>query len=142
MWVTGLARINNGFDREMPPLDPEEVVDRAMHSVGNPTGLQRLPYNVLTNNCEHFATYVRNGWGVSAQVGRVLRKVGRAAAVVGVALVPRPLLLAVGAGYLAHQVMTQERRRTEADEDEDGRSGGDGTTQEFEDNPANVYRPD
>ncbi len=54
----------------MPPFPPDEVVSRALHAVGNPTGLQRLPYNLLTNNCEHFATHVRNGWGVSAQVRR------------------------------------------------------------------------
>ena len=26
------------------------------------------PYNVVTNNCEHFASWARNGWALSAQV--------------------------------------------------------------------------
>ena len=70
-------------------------------------------------------------------MSRVARKVGHVAAAVGVAMVSRPLLVAAGLGFLAHQALTHERRATEREDEED-----DGEFQEMEDNPANVYNPD
>ncbi len=186
----------------MPPFPADEVVSRALHAVGNPTGLQRLPYNLLTNNCEHFATHVRNGWGVSAQVrrnptmfslgiesltftvmtcsilyhlckkcnctndliemsvespqvARGVRKLGHVATVFGLALLPRPLLMAAGMGYLAHQAVTQGRRASQAspgtaqgqeinaEEEDDGMVNFDDPADiDLEDDRADINVPD
>ena len=69
VWPHGEARINNSFDKEARPYEAAEVVERAVEAAGQrQQGLARLPYNLLTNNCEHFATHIRNGWAFSEQV--------------------------------------------------------------------------
>ncbi len=51
---------------------------------------------------------------VESQVARGVRKLGHVATVFGLALLPRPLLMAAGMGYLAHQAVTQGRRASQA----------------------------
>lgn len=72
VWSTGLIRINNGLDSEIPAFDSEEeIVERAfafVHGQLPESVFARAGYNVMTNNCEHFATWVRNGWAISQQV--------------------------------------------------------------------------
>ncbi len=51
---------------------------------------------------------------VESQVARGVRKLGHVATVFGLALLPRPLLMAAGLGYLAHQAVTQGRRASRA----------------------------
>ena len=61
------SRINNRLDEEVSPYDKQTICDRAVAAVGNQGGINRY-YNLLTNNCEHFATWIRNGWAISEQV--------------------------------------------------------------------------
>ena len=50
------------------------VVERVM-GVLNGEGRQALTaYNVVTNNCEHFVSWARNGWALSHQVKNITEK--------------------------------------------------------------------
>ena len=50
------------------------AVERVM-GVLNGEGVQAFtPYNVVTNNCEHFVSWARNGWALSHQVKNVTEK--------------------------------------------------------------------
>ena len=41
----------------------------------NGEGVQAFtPYNVVTNNCEHFVSWARNGWALSHQVKNATEK--------------------------------------------------------------------
>ena len=63
-------RINNGLDSQMQPFSQDEIIRRATSAVyghGFERHISRC-YNLLTNNCEHFATWTRNGWAISHQV--------------------------------------------------------------------------
>lgn len=54
----------NKFDQKYPPLDPARVVKRALHMEN------KVPrYNLVTANCEHFATLMRYNKALSDQVG-------------------------------------------------------------------------
>eukprot|EP00930_Biecheleria_cincta_P052203 TRINITY_DN37443_c0_g1_i1.p1 TRINITY_DN37443_c0_g1~~TRINITY_DN37443_c0_g1_i1.p1 ORF type:complete len:186 (-),score=18.79 TRINITY_DN37443_c0_g1_i1:375-932(-) len=88
------------------PANPEEAVQRAFSRVG------QAGYNVLTQNCEHFAEWCVSGQQRSLQVRGVLIGIPQGAAVgalVGAALVPTATLfgsptlgrLAVAAGFIA-----------------------------------------
>ncbi|KAK7487202.1 hypothetical protein BaRGS_00021554 [Batillaria attramentaria] len=61
----GVADRDNSLDSWLPPLAPEEVVKRAKNELG------RTGYNLLTSNCEHFATWCRYGISESEQVENV-----------------------------------------------------------------------
>lgn len=91
------------------PADPEGAVQRAFSRVG------QAGYNVLTQNCEHFAEWCVSGQQRSLQVRGALMGVPQGAAVgalVGAALVPTATLfgspalgrLAVAAGLIAAPV--------------------------------------
>ncbi|XP_069121995.1 phospholipase A and acyltransferase 1-like [Argopecten irradians] len=49
------ARRNNEIDQFHKPLDPSEIKEKAGTMVGP------FDYNLFTNNCKHFAVYVRYG---------------------------------------------------------------------------------
>jgi len=68
VWNMSLVRLNNSKDADHPPLDAEQVVARALASYDKRTGISREPYNLGKNNCEHFATWTRNGTAQSDQV--------------------------------------------------------------------------
>uniref|UniRef100_A0A0R3RWQ7 LRAT domain-containing protein n=1 Tax=Elaeophora elaphi TaxID=1147741 RepID=A0A0R3RWQ7_9BILA len=55
------CRINNSLDKEKRPFPPVVVVDRALLMLG------KIKYNLLLNNCEHFAKYCRYGLKESNQ---------------------------------------------------------------------------
>ncbi|XP_029141918.1 phospholipid-metabolizing enzyme A-C1-like [Protobothrops mucrosquamatus] len=55
----------NKFDHKYPPLDPTRVVKRALHMVN-----KVLRYNLVTANCEHFATLMRYDKALSDQAER------------------------------------------------------------------------
>lgn len=66
---TSLSRFANGdpvsVDTQIVPMfDREEVVRRARRSIGTKLGT----YNLLSNNCEHFANWCRCGRSMSTQV--------------------------------------------------------------------------
>ncbi|XP_021351176.1 retinoic acid receptor responder protein 3-like isoform X2 [Mizuhopecten yessoensis] len=63
------AKINNGKDRKCSPRQPHEMVRVAMEMVGE------IGYNVLWNNCEHFAAFIRYGkkWSEQPLLARVER---------------------------------------------------------------------
>ena len=50
--------------QEKPVFNREEIVRRARKSIGTKLGT----YNLLSNNCEHFANWCRCGRSVSTQV--------------------------------------------------------------------------
>jgi hypothetical protein len=52
-------------------LSREETVRRALSRLGEEK------YNIVTNNCEHFATWCRTGESGSKQVAKVAVKVGK-----------------------------------------------------------------
>ncbi|KAH7711269.1 NC domain containing protein [Aphelenchoides avenae] len=68
---SSLCRINNGFDAEHAPFDPEKIAQRARSRLGESV------YNVALNNCEHFAHWCRYGAHRSEQVHKVIRVVGQ-----------------------------------------------------------------
>ena len=65
------------------------VVERALCVVHGEDRQSYTPYNVLTNNCEHFASWCRNGWSVSGQVARRTGQVMKLGMVAGAAVLPR-----------------------------------------------------
>lgn len=64
------------LERHESSFDPNDVVRRALSRLGE------SGYDVLFNNCEHFATWCKTGRARSAQV----RRVGTALAVVAFAM--------------------------------------------------------
>ncbi|OWF49981.1 phospholipid-metabolizing enzyme A-C1-like [Mizuhopecten yessoensis] len=57
---------NNGKDRKCSPRQAHEMVQVAMEKVGE------IGYNVLWNNCEHFAAFIRYGKKWSEQADTFL----------------------------------------------------------------------
>ncbi len=93
------------------PYDQNEIVQRCLDLVYGQQSTNRFtPYNLLTNNCEHFATWARNGWAVSRQVMRIGTKVAAVGAVAATALMHRPLMLASGLGVMGFHALQQVRR--------------------------------
>ena len=56
-------KINNLWDSTRRPRDAKVIVEEALKLVGT-----KPKYNLLSNNCEHFATELRYGVGKSEQV--------------------------------------------------------------------------
>ncbi|KAK7095351.1 phospholipase A and acyltransferase 3-like [Littorina saxatilis] len=57
---------NNSKDKKFTPLPPDCIVGNAL------TRLGQVGYNVLYQNCEHFASWCRYGEGKSDQADKVL----------------------------------------------------------------------
>lgn len=75
--------------RRRHPVDPEAVIQRAESRLGETS------YNLLWNNCEHFARWCETGESKSRQVRRVLRVAAGACVATGCvagAIVARNLL--------------------------------------------------
>jgi hypothetical protein len=68
VWRDDPARINNSMDNGTESLPGQRVVERALEVVHGEDRQAYTPYNVVTNNCEHFAHWCRNGWSISSQV--------------------------------------------------------------------------
>ncbi|XP_014824073.1 PREDICTED: retinoic acid receptor responder protein 3-like [Poecilia mexicana] len=56
-------RINNYLDKKYKPQQIYAIVKQAVGFIGT-----RLPYNLVSSNCEHFATDLRYGKSTSLQV--------------------------------------------------------------------------
>ncbi|OWF37442.1 Phospholipid-metabolizing enzyme A-C1 [Mizuhopecten yessoensis] len=71
------AKINNTQDHNKRPRPSSEIVKEANAMVG------KADFNVLWNNCEHFASYLRYGEGSSNQGTIAAVVIGGAALAVG-----------------------------------------------------------
>lgn len=60
--IDSKVKINNDKDRKCQPLEPIKIVEEAISKVGE------IGYNLLWDNCEHFAAYCRYGIKWSEQV--------------------------------------------------------------------------
>lgn len=60
------AKINNTKDKKYKPLPKSEIIKNALERIG------RVGYNVLFENCEHFASLCRYGESKSEQVDTFL----------------------------------------------------------------------
>ncbi|XP_069121142.1 phospholipase A and acyltransferase 2-like [Argopecten irradians] len=77
------AKKNNDKDMILSPLPADKIVEMAMASIG------QIGYDVLVNNCEHFAAFLRYGKSLSHQAN-----IGIASFVaVGLAAVAAPLAM-------------------------------------------------
>uniref|UniRef100_A0A0K0EUZ5 LRAT domain-containing protein n=1 Tax=Strongyloides venezuelensis TaxID=75913 RepID=A0A0K0EUZ5_STRVS len=56
-----LVRINNSMDKNHKPFPKVVIIERAKRRVGE------TEYDILTNNCEHFAKWARYGLSISKQ---------------------------------------------------------------------------
>ena len=66
VWESSQCRIDNSLDTRHAPFPKEEIKKRALDlAVGRE---DYPPYNLADNNCEHFASWVRNGVKISKQV--------------------------------------------------------------------------
>ncbi|XP_053289718.1 phospholipase A and acyltransferase 1 [Pleuronectes platessa] len=78
-------KVNNLLDKKYKPRDPSIIVKEACAMVGS-----ELQYDLVTNNCEHFATEMRYGKAESRQV--------QGAVTTGISIVSTS---GVGASYLS-----------------------------------------
>ena len=67
------------------------MVERVLAVAHGETVESYSTYNILTNNCEHFASWARSGWSVSCQVAHRTSQVMKLAMVAGAAFLPRPV---------------------------------------------------
>ncbi|XP_034300121.2 phospholipase A and acyltransferase 3 [Magallana gigas] len=70
------VEVNNNKDRKCKPRRPHEIVEEAIMKIGD------IGYNVLWQNCEHFAAYCRYGVNWSEQANNFLGAVVATGAVV------------------------------------------------------------
>ncbi|XP_078323642.1 phospholipase A and acyltransferase 1-like isoform X2 [Crassostrea virginica] len=81
------VEINNNKDQKCRPRSVEEIVEEAILKIGE------IGYNVLWNNCEHFAAYCRYGVKWSQQADTFLTGVAVTAGVVTVAALLKNLFI-------------------------------------------------
>jgi len=113
VWKESGARINNGMDNSIPPFPAQKILERALCVVHGEDRQSYTPYNVLTNNCEHFANWCRTGWSISSQVARRTGQVMKLGMVAGAAILPRPLAVMGGLCLAGLQMMNEVRRTAE-----------------------------
>ena len=65
------------------------VVERALCVVHGEDRQSYTPYNVVTNNCEHFASWCRSGFSISSQVAKRTEQLFKLGMVAGAAILPR-----------------------------------------------------
>jgi len=98
-----------------------EIVERVLAVVHGEDRQAYTPYNVVTNNCEHFATWARNGWSISGQVARKSEQVLKLVPylVAGFAILPRPVSILGGLCAAGLQVLNEVRRDPGTNTDND-----------------------
>ncbi|XP_059098983.1 phospholipase A and acyltransferase 2-like [Tigriopus californicus] len=69
VWTKGRARKNNSLDSKYPPRHPDKILAMIEAMIDNPS---QNGYNLLKDNCEHFANVARNDTSTSQQVDRGL----------------------------------------------------------------------
>jgi len=107
VWGQSQIRINNKLDHTMEPLPSKEVVERLMTVFEGKDSMSYTPYNVMTNNCEHFASWARNSWATSRQVSDMTQKVLAAGAAALTLFLPRPISLVAGAAMVGMHALRQ-----------------------------------
>uniref|UniRef100_A0AC35TIZ6 LRAT domain-containing protein n=1 Tax=Rhabditophanes sp. KR3021 TaxID=114890 RepID=A0AC35TIZ6_9BILA len=90
-----LVRINNSFDHTHQPFSPEQIVRRFKENEGT------YQYSLISNNCEHFAHYIRNGVKESVQVQQ--------AAIIGTSII------ATAIGLAAAYIGSRKRKKRESE---------------------------
>eukprot|EP00092_Neocalanus_flemingeri_P030091 GFUD01032668.1.p1 GENE.GFUD01032668.1~~GFUD01032668.1.p1 ORF type:complete len:278 (-),score=77.25 GFUD01032668.1:266-1099(-) len=110
VWRESGAKINNGMDTTIPPFPAQKIVERALCVVHGEDRQSYTPYNVLTNNCEHFVSWCRSGWSVSSQVARRTEQLVKLGMVAGAAVLPRPLSIMGGLCLAGLQMVSEVRR--------------------------------
>lgn len=115
VWRESGARINNSVDNTTQPFPGGQVVERALGVVHGEDRQAYTPYNVVTNNCEHFVNWCRHGWAVSFQVARNTEKLMKLGVVAGAAILSGPArpLAMFGAAVMAGFHMLTEVRRSD-----------------------------
>ncbi|XP_045704424.1 protein LRATD2-like, partial [Phyllostomus hastatus] len=84
-------RVNNELDKELDPLPVKEILSSVYSMIG-----KKVPYDITTNNCEHFVTELRYGEPRSLQVEN---------AAMGAGLVSALGAAAIGAATLANSIV-------------------------------------
>jgi len=134
VWGRSKARVNNSMDNMAEPFYSSQIVERVLGVVHGEDRQAYTAYNVVTNNCEHFATWARNGWSISGQVSRKSEQLVKLGGylVAGVALLPRPLSI-LGGLCVAGMGLINELRREEDDSGTGSRGDTDNgrATQDF-----------
>jgi len=110
VWKDSGARINNSMDNATEPFPGQKVVERALSVVHGEEAQAYSAYNVVTNNCEHFAHWCRHGWGISCQVARKTEQLVKLGLVAGAAILPRPIAILGAACVAGLQMLTEVRR--------------------------------
>jgi len=113
VWDKSRVRVNNGLDNSLQPYSSSTVVQRALSVANGENSLSYTAYNVISNNCEHFASWCRCGWNISCQVARRSEQVLKLAMMAGAALLPRPVSVLGGLCVAGLHMMGQLRRTTE-----------------------------
>lgn len=105
----GVSRVVEAGARR---FDHAETLRRAQTALGTPD------YNLITDNCQHFATWCVTGERRSHQVEGALSVATVAAGIATIARLATPIGLAVTAGaavaYLARNAIVERRRASEA----------------------------
>lgn len=91
-WVGEIA---NDWDKQYPPSQPHVILARAYTVVGTDFG----GYSLITNNCEHFATWLRYGLKLRKQVENTMINGGTAGAGLPVA---GPVGAVLAAGFFGN----------------------------------------
>jgi len=111
VWGRSKARVNNGLDNSLTPFPSQKVVERVLAVAHGETVESYSAYNILSNNCEHFASWARCGWSISCQVAHRTSQVMKLAMVAGAAFLPRPVSV-LGGLCLAGLHMVGDMRRS------------------------------
>jgi len=75
VWATDKLRINNQLDYKRSPFSGKKVVQRMIMALKG-EAIKSSPYNPLSSNCEHFASWARNNYDYSSQdADSILKKV-------------------------------------------------------------------
>lgn len=91
--------INNDKDRKCQPLEPNKIVEEAILKIGE------IGYNLLWDNCEHFAAYCRYGIKWSEQVRNLAVFIIYAGATIPYGFVP-----ALSTVYVYKKIFGQKKK--------------------------------
>ena len=93
---------NLAYDDAHTPRRPEQILSRVLVSLGEKKTYETRfgSYNVLGNNCEHFATWCRYGVNRSDQIGDAVKFIGAGLGAVGLGA-PGALI----GGYAANELI-------------------------------------
>jgi len=103
VWEDSYIRVNNKADMDFDIYTAKEILERLQRALqGCNLGCISSAYDMISNNCEHFATWARNGTATSKQV----EKAAETAKDVGTYVALGPLgPFAVAAGFLLRKLL-------------------------------------